>query len=1234
MDDGSREQSSPEPSVRAGPSALGQNEQADQEVQPLWSSYRKPTPCPESDPESDNQSYATEASSDESVQWEKEFIGKLMKVKKYSCQQERTAPASEDVIGKPAEEELPKHCDVNQDTKQSSYQQQESEVPRSILNQDVIGKPAEEELPKHCDVNQDTKQSSYQQQESEVPRSILNQDVIGKPAEEELPKHCDVNQDTKQSSYQQQESEVPRSILNQDVIGKPAEEELPKHCDVNQDTKQSSYQQQESEVPRSILNQQQPGCSNNCCVSSSCDSNQLQLRPDIETEDHICGKLNLGYVSRWMKAQPASPTHCGVSSSYDSESDDGHAGSREQERERQNQTSLQQAQPNSDFILAGTSEESEKMIESPRNCQVSSSCESDSDASGYSKLCLRVSEDSVEDDTDHSSGKDKRKKSCGTSIARKDGDDTHINARPEQYKSVESVNYDVSDEVPTETAPLSPRIKRRNISHLGQLGSYSQLDSNQPSHRRHQWTRDLPCRGRPARLRSQSPADRVSRWKRSPSPEESCRKLRSRSVLPIRDTQRVTWRKRRSKSCDTYRKHKRSHESRHPSKEHLLFKRMEPVSEPSSNSRVGRQSRSTRRRWSKPASISGRHKASTSSRDKSTLQMTASNSESLSVRMAARCIHCSSSHKFQKEHSVLESERAIQGRSHVNQTLSSKTQNVAEEQLTYRTRRSLSRSRSVLNTAQQESGAEVIGTKIMHSLSGVQENSGGREQPPQGFKEHTRNQSMCLNTSKRNKRTSKKKEAPKEHVTTLRSDSVIQNQKSFTQLNKFCELAQEQPAFGSKLSVRINRLKNTEDFRTNQLSGEQSSLEDKYLITDDISARLQHSDPEDAFRKKIHSHRSQVSSEERPTSSNKQSLSVNMSRGQNHLNKFQEIKDQSTFSSTNSLLTKSSEDVHLSKGKELSYDHVADSSCLMPKNNTERHTESKKNQELAGGTLNLKNFKGFPEEKVSVNGKLSLPAIISESCDFPISTQALHQLYSASKRHSASVLTQGTSSSLNEVKMAPDPLSDSRRLSRKRKLSKEDYQSQHKSLKSRCQFLSAPCVACENQGHLSKRRVLGKVKQSAEAVQSILQSNNMKVSKNKALLLQTATYNSHLQLGHSSTVNGSTASSETSQEKSYSKISGRNSSLFKDANAVCDVTASDARAVKCSSQDRICCKEDDALLGPSTSQIKPCSVVLKNLVLSSEKFVFPPFPHVAWTTKVSDFCLPQDYMNTVWKIGK
>ncbi|XP_049852962.1 uncharacterized protein LOC126334604 isoform X4 [Schistocerca gregaria] len=1114
MDDGSREQSSPESSVRAGPSALGQNEQADQEVQPLWSLYRKPTPCPESDPESDDQSYASEASSDESVQWEKEFIGKLMKIKKYSCQQERTAPASEDVIGKPAEEELPKHCDVNQDTKQISYQQQESEVLRSILNQ------------------------------------------------------------------------------------------------------------------------QQPGCSNNCCVSSSCNSNQLQLRPDIETEDHICGKLNLGYVSRWMKAQPASPTHCEVSSSsYDSESDDGHAGSREQERERQNQTSLQQAQPNSDFILAGTSEESEKMIESPRNCQVSSSCESDSDASGYSKLCLRVSEDSMEDDTDHSSGKDKRKKSCETSAARKDGDDTHINARSEQYKSVDSVNYDASEEVPTQTAPLSPRIKRRNISHLGQLGSYSQLDPNQPSHRHHQWTRDFPCRGRPARLRSQSPADRVSRWKRSPSPEESCRKLRSRSVLPIRDTQRVTWIKRRSKSCDAYRKHKRSHESRHPSKEHLLFKRMEPVSEPSSNNRVERQSRSTRRRWSKPASISGSHKTSTSSRDKSTLQMTASNSESLSVRMAARCIHCSNSHKFQKERSILESERAIQGRSHVNQTLSSKTQNVTEELLKYRRRRSLSRSRSVLNTT-EESGDEVIGTKIMHSLSGVQENSSGKEQPTQGFKKHTRNQSMCLNTSKRNKRTSKKKEAPKEHVVTLRSDSVIQNQKSFTPLNNCCELAQGQPAFGSKLLVRITRLKNTEDIRTNQLSGEQSSLKDKISITDDISARLQHSGPEDAFRKKTHSHRSQVSSEERPTSSHKQSLSVNMSRGQNHLNKFQEIKDQSTFSSTNSLLTKPSEDAHISKGKEFSYDHVADNSCLMPKNNTKMHTESKNNQELAGGTLNLKNFKGFPEEQVSVNGKLSLPAIISESCDFPISMQALHQLYSASKRHSASVLAQGTSSSLNEVKMAPDPLSDSKRLSRKRKLSNEDYQSQHKSLKSRCQFLSVPCVACENQGHLSKRRVLGKVKQSAEAVQSILQSNKVKVSKNKALLLQMATYNSHLQLGHTSTVNGSTASSETSQEKSCSKISGRNSSLFKDASAVCDVTASDARAVKCSLQDRICCKEDSALLGPSRSQIKPCSVVLKNLELSSEKFVFPPFPHVAWTTKVSDFCLPQDYMNTVWKKGK
>ncbi|XP_049852964.1 uncharacterized protein LOC126334604 isoform X6 [Schistocerca gregaria] len=1085
MDDGSREQSSPESSVRAGPSALGQNEQADQEVQPLWSLYRKPTPCPESDPESDDQSYASEASSDES-----------------------------------------------------------------------------------------------------------------------------------------------------DVIGKPAEEELPKHCDVNQDTKQISYQQQESEVLRSILNQQQPGCSNNCCVSSSCNSNQLQLRPDIETEDHICGKLNLGYVSRWMKAQPASPTHCEVSSSsYDSESDDGHAGSREQERERQNQTSLQQAQPNSDFILAGTSEESEKMIESPRNCQVSSSCESDSDASGYSKLCLRVSEDSMEDDTDHSSGKDKRKKSCETSAARKDGDDTHINARSEQYKSVDSVNYDASEEVPTQTAPLSPRIKRRNISHLGQLGSYSQLDPNQPSHRHHQWTRDFPCRGRPARLRSQSPADRVSRWKRSPSPEESCRKLRSRSVLPIRDTQRVTWIKRRSKSCDAYRKHKRSHESRHPSKEHLLFKRMEPVSEPSSNNRVERQSRSTRRRWSKPASISGSHKTSTSSRDKSTLQMTASNSESLSVRMAARCIHCSNSHKFQKERSILESERAIQGRSHVNQTLSSKTQNVTEELLKYRRRRSLSRSRSVLNTT-EESGDEVIGTKIMHSLSGVQENSSGKEQPTQGFKKHTRNQSMCLNTSKRNKRTSKKKEAPKEHVVTLRSDSVIQNQKSFTPLNNCCELAQGQPAFGSKLLVRITRLKNTEDIRTNQLSGEQSSLKDKISITDDISARLQHSGPEDAFRKKTHSHRSQVSSEERPTSSHKQSLSVNMSRGQNHLNKFQEIKDQSTFSSTNSLLTKPSEDAHISKGKEFSYDHVADNSCLMPKNNTKMHTESKNNQELAGGTLNLKNFKGFPEEQVSVNGKLSLPAIISESCDFPISMQALHQLYSASKRHSASVLAQGTSSSLNEVKMAPDPLSDSKRLSRKRKLSNEDYQSQHKSLKSRCQFLSVPCVACENQGHLSKRRVLGKVKQSAEAVQSILQSNKVKVSKNKALLLQMATYNSHLQLGHTSTVNGSTASSETSQEKSCSKISGRNSSLFKDASAVCDVTASDARAVKCSLQDRICCKEDSALLGPSRSQIKPCSVVLKNLELSSEKFVFPPFPHVAWTTKVSDFCLPQDYMNTVWKKGK
>ncbi|XP_047107949.1 uncharacterized protein LOC124776830 isoform X2 [Schistocerca piceifrons] len=1149
---------------------------ADQEVQPLWSSYRKPTPCPESDPESDNQSYASEASSDESVQWEKEFIGKLMKVKKYSCQQERTAPASEGVIGTPVEEELPKHCDVNQDTKQSNCQQQESEVLRSILHQDIMGSP-------------------------------------GSPTNSQVSSTCDSGcmEEHYVSCLHEHENTRQKLHYKNHQFG-----EVNKH-DI------------------SGVTEQQPGCSNNCCVSSSCDSNQLQLRPDIETEDHICGKLNLGYVSRWMKAQPASPTHCEVSSSsYDSESDDGHAGSREQERERQNQTSLQQAQPNSDFILAGTSEESEKMIESPRNCQVSSSCESDSDASGYSKLCLRVSEDSMEDDTDHSSGKDKRKKSCGTSAAGKDGDDTHINARPEQYKSVESVNYDVSDEVPTQTAPLSPRIKRRNISHLGQLGSYSQLDSNQPSHRRHQWTRDFPCRGRPARLRSQSPADRVSRWKRSPSPVESCRKLRSRSVLPIRDTQRVTWRKRRSKSCDAYRNHKRSHESRHPSKEHLLFKRMEPVSEPSLNNRVERQSRSTRRRWSKPASISGRHKTSTSSRDKSTLQMTSSNSESLSVRMAARCIHCSSSHKFQKEHSVLESECAIQGRSHVNQTLSSKTQNVAEEQLTYRTRRSLSRSRSVLNTAQEESGAEVIGTKIMHSLSRVQENSSGKEQPPQGFKEHTRNQSMCLNTSKRNKRTSKKKEAPKEHVTTLRSDSVIQNQKSFTQLNKCCELAQEQPAFGSKLSVRINRLKNTEDFRTNQLSGEQSSLEDKYLITDDISARLQHSGPEDAFRKKIHSHRSQVSSEERPTSSNKQSLAVNMSRGQNHLNKFQEIKDQSTFSSTNSLLTKSSEDVHLSKGKELSYDHVADSSCLMPKNNAERHTESKKNQELAGGTLNLKNFKGFPEEQVSVNGKLSLPAIISESCDFPISTQALHQLCSASKRHSASVLTQGTSSSLNEVKMAPDPLSDSKRLSRKRKLSKEDYQSQHKSLKSRCQFLSAPCVACENQGHLSKRRVLGKVKQSAEAVQSILQSNNMKVSKNKALLLQTATYNSHLQLGHSSTVNGSTASSEISQEKSYSKISGRNSSLFKDASAVCDLTASDARVVKCSSQDRICCKEDSALLGPSTSQIKPCSVVLKNLELSSEKFVFPPFPHVTWTTKVIDFCLPQDYMNTVWKKDK
>ncbi|XP_049852960.1 uncharacterized protein LOC126334604 isoform X3 [Schistocerca gregaria] len=1136
MDDGSREQSSPESSVRAGPSALGQNEQ---------------------------------------VQWEKEFIGKLMKIKKYSCQQERTAPASEDVIGKPAEEELPKHCDVNQDTKQISYQQQESEVLRSILNQDIVGSP-------------------------------------GSPTNSQVSSTCD------------------SGCMEEHCVSCLHEHE-------NTRQKLHYENQQFGEVNKhdiSGVTEQQPGCSNNCCVSSSCNSNQLQLRPDIETEDHICGKLNLGYVSRWMKAQPASPTHCEVSSSsYDSESDDGHAGSREQERERQNQTSLQQAQPNSDFILAGTSEESEKMIESPRNCQVSSSCESDSDASGYSKLCLRVSEDSMEDDTDHSSGKDKRKKSCETSAARKDGDDTHINARSEQYKSVDSVNYDASEEVPTQTAPLSPRIKRRNISHLGQLGSYSQLDPNQPSHRHHQWTRDFPCRGRPARLRSQSPADRVSRWKRSPSPEESCRKLRSRSVLPIRDTQRVTWIKRRSKSCDAYRKHKRSHESRHPSKEHLLFKRMEPVSEPSSNNRVERQSRSTRRRWSKPASISGSHKTSTSSRDKSTLQMTASNSESLSVRMAARCIHCSNSHKFQKERSILESERAIQGRSHVNQTLSSKTQNVTEELLKYRRRRSLSRSRSVLNTT-EESGDEVIGTKIMHSLSGVQENSSGKEQPTQGFKKHTRNQSMCLNTSKRNKRTSKKKEAPKEHVVTLRSDSVIQNQKSFTPLNNCCELAQGQPAFGSKLLVRITRLKNTEDIRTNQLSGEQSSLKDKISITDDISARLQHSGPEDAFRKKTHSHRSQVSSEERPTSSHKQSLSVNMSRGQNHLNKFQEIKDQSTFSSTNSLLTKPSEDAHISKGKEFSYDHVADNSCLMPKNNTKMHTESKNNQELAGGTLNLKNFKGFPEEQVSVNGKLSLPAIISESCDFPISMQALHQLYSASKRHSASVLAQGTSSSLNEVKMAPDPLSDSKRLSRKRKLSNEDYQSQHKSLKSRCQFLSVPCVACENQGHLSKRRVLGKVKQSAEAVQSILQSNKVKVSKNKALLLQMATYNSHLQLGHTSTVNGSTASSETSQEKSCSKISGRNSSLFKDASAVCDVTASDARAVKCSLQDRICCKEDSALLGPSRSQIKPCSVVLKNLELSSEKFVFPPFPHVAWTTKVSDFCLPQDYMNTVWKKGK
>ncbi|XP_049852959.1 uncharacterized protein LOC126334604 isoform X2 [Schistocerca gregaria] len=1146
MDDGSREQSSPESSVRAGPSALGQNEQADQEVQPLWSLYRKPTPCPESDPESDDQSYASEASSDES-----------------------------DVIGKPAEEELPKHCDVNQDTKQISYQQQESEVLRSILNQDIVGSP-------------------------------------GSPTNSQVSSTCD------------------SGCMEEHCVSCLHEHE-------NTRQKLHYENQQFGEVNKhdiSGVTEQQPGCSNNCCVSSSCNSNQLQLRPDIETEDHICGKLNLGYVSRWMKAQPASPTHCEVSSSsYDSESDDGHAGSREQERERQNQTSLQQAQPNSDFILAGTSEESEKMIESPRNCQVSSSCESDSDASGYSKLCLRVSEDSMEDDTDHSSGKDKRKKSCETSAARKDGDDTHINARSEQYKSVDSVNYDASEEVPTQTAPLSPRIKRRNISHLGQLGSYSQLDPNQPSHRHHQWTRDFPCRGRPARLRSQSPADRVSRWKRSPSPEESCRKLRSRSVLPIRDTQRVTWIKRRSKSCDAYRKHKRSHESRHPSKEHLLFKRMEPVSEPSSNNRVERQSRSTRRRWSKPASISGSHKTSTSSRDKSTLQMTASNSESLSVRMAARCIHCSNSHKFQKERSILESERAIQGRSHVNQTLSSKTQNVTEELLKYRRRRSLSRSRSVLNTT-EESGDEVIGTKIMHSLSGVQENSSGKEQPTQGFKKHTRNQSMCLNTSKRNKRTSKKKEAPKEHVVTLRSDSVIQNQKSFTPLNNCCELAQGQPAFGSKLLVRITRLKNTEDIRTNQLSGEQSSLKDKISITDDISARLQHSGPEDAFRKKTHSHRSQVSSEERPTSSHKQSLSVNMSRGQNHLNKFQEIKDQSTFSSTNSLLTKPSEDAHISKGKEFSYDHVADNSCLMPKNNTKMHTESKNNQELAGGTLNLKNFKGFPEEQVSVNGKLSLPAIISESCDFPISMQALHQLYSASKRHSASVLAQGTSSSLNEVKMAPDPLSDSKRLSRKRKLSNEDYQSQHKSLKSRCQFLSVPCVACENQGHLSKRRVLGKVKQSAEAVQSILQSNKVKVSKNKALLLQMATYNSHLQLGHTSTVNGSTASSETSQEKSCSKISGRNSSLFKDASAVCDVTASDARAVKCSLQDRICCKEDSALLGPSRSQIKPCSVVLKNLELSSEKFVFPPFPHVAWTTKVSDFCLPQDYMNTVWKKGK